>query len=202
MRKNLLLILFTCFAANALAQTDSLSTDSVKPVKKMQSAVAAVRKASAVQKEVSNPVMFGYLSYDEALRSMPDYSMAQKSLDDLKAQYDAEAKRVEDEFNAKYEQFLEGQRDFPESILQKRQTELQELLNKNIKFKEESQRLLDAAESDLFAPLHGKLATVLNQIGIERGYVFIINTDANACPFINVLNGVDISEDVKTVLQK
>ena len=65
---------------------------------------------------------FGFLSYEAALQSMPDYTLAQKNLADLKAQYQTEAKRVEDEFNRKYEEFLEGQRDFPKTILQKRQS--------------------------------------------------------------------------------
>ena len=40
---------------------------------------------------------FGFLSYETALQSMPDYAKAQKKLTDLKAQYQAETRRVEDE---------------------------------------------------------------------------------------------------------
>ncbi|MGN1263132.1 MAG: OmpH family outer membrane protein [Prevotella sp.] len=135
---------------------------------------------------------FGYLSYDSVLHVMPEYAVAEKQLDALKAKYDAEAKRVEDDFNKKYEEFLEGQRDFPQTILQKRQSELQELLDKNILFKEESRRLLKSAEQSIFAPLHARLASVLKAIGEERGYDFIINTDNHACPFINPEKGEDI----------
>ena len=72
-------------------------------------------------------VKIGYLSYEQALRTMPEYAIAQKTLESLTAKYDAEAMRVKNEFNQKYEEFLEGQNDFPKTILQKRQTELQEL---------------------------------------------------------------------------
>ena len=73
---------------------------------------------------------FAYLSYEQALKAMPDYQLVQKSLSELRAQYEAEQQRVEQDFNIKYEEFLEGQRDFPESILRKRQTELKELLER------------------------------------------------------------------------
>ena len=55
--------------------------------------------------EVVNPnaLKFAYLSYEEALRSMPGYKLAQQSLGDLRAQYEAEQKRVEQDFNMKYE---------------------------------------------------------------------------------------------------
>ena len=144
---------------------------------------------------------FGYFSYDAALKAMPDYALVQKHMADLKAQYEAEAKRVEDDFNTKYEQFLEGQRDFPQTILEKRQSELEELMQKNIAFKEESRRLLAAAEQEAMAPLHQKLSNALQSVGFLRGVAFIINTDQNACPFINPEMGIDVTEDVLKLLK-
>ena len=79
--------------------------------------------------------------------------MAQRSIDDLRQKYDAEMKRAEDEFNSKYEEFLDVQKDLVPAILRKRQAELQEMMQKNINFKNESQRLLKQAEADAFAPV-------------------------------------------------
>lgn len=144
---------------------------------------------------------FGYLSYDSVLHAMPAYATVMRQLDELKAKYEAEAKRVESDFNKKYEEFLEGQRDFPQTILQKRQSELQELLDRNILFREESRRLLTEAERGLLAPLHARIAGALRAIGEERGYAFIINTDGNACPFINPTQGENISSEVSERLR-
>ena len=113
---------------------------------------------SQAQENVSRQqIKFGYLSYTEALKSMTDYPLMQQNLESLRKQYQNETKRAEDEFNAKYEAFLEGQRDFAPVILEKRQAELQELLNKNIAFKQEAARLLRQAEADMTAPLKKKL---------------------------------------------
>lgn len=145
---------------------------------------------------------FGYFSYDAALKAMPDYALVQKHMADLKAQYEAEAKRVEDDFNTKYEQFLEGQRDFPQTILEKRQSELEELMQKNIAFKQESRRLLAVSEEEAYAPLHQKLAAAVQQVGMQQGLAFIINTDQNVCPFINPELGVDVTEEVKEAVKR
>ncbi len=145
----------------------------------------------------SAQMKFGYLSYEEAFKSLPEYALAQANLADLKAKYDAEMKRVEDEFNRKYEEFLDGQSDFAPTILQKRQTELQELLKKNVAFKAESAKLLQQAEKEAYAPLREKLSRVLSQIGTDHGYAFILNTDGDALPFVNPEMGEDISELVK-----
>ena len=144
---------------------------------------------------------YGYLSYQEALESMPQYAMVQKQMEDLRSQYQAETLRVEEEFNRKYEEFLEGQREFPKTILQKRQTELQQLMEKNIEFKANSLKELDAAEKEAMAPLRLRLNDVLREIGIKKGYAFIYDTDTKALPFLNPEIGDNINLIVKDALQ-
>ena len=144
---------------------------------------------------------FGYLSYETALKSMPDYAIVQQKLADLRQQIQNETLRVEDEFNRKYEEFLEGQREFPQSILQKRQMELQDLMDKNLAFKENSRKELEKAEQDLMAPLKIRLIEVLDKMGRERGYAFIIDTDVKALPFINPAMGHDLNQQVQDALK-
>ena len=145
-----------------------------------------------------NTLRFGYLSYEQALQSIPDYALVQQQMATLREQYQAETKRVEEEFNRKYEEFLDGQRDFPKTILQKRQTELQELMEKNIAFKEESRRQLAAAEQEAMQPLMTRLNEV---IANQQQLALVINTDANACPYINPEMGEDINQLVQDALK-
>ena len=65
-----------------------------------------------VAKAQESALRYGYISYKEAVKALPDYEQAQQNMAALKAKYDAEMQRVEDEFNKKYEDFLAGQRDF------------------------------------------------------------------------------------------
>ena len=143
---------------------------------------------------------FGYFSFDNVLKSMPDYVMAQRSINDLRQKYDAEMKRAEDEFNSKYEEFLDVQKDLVPAILRKRQAELQEMMQKNINFKNESQRLLKQVEADAFAPVKNKLYNALTKVGQAQGYAFILNTDGDACPYVNPEMGEDATELIKEAL--
>ena len=155
----------------------------------------------SLQAQENATFRFGFLSYEAALKSMPDYAVVQQKLADLRQQYQNETLRVEDEFNRKYEEFLEGQREFPKTILQKRQTELQELLDKNIQFKENSRKELEKAEQDLMAPLKIRLIETLGNIGRQNGYAFIIDTDVKALPFINPAMGIDLNQQVQDALK-
>lgn len=147
-------------------------------------------------------VKFAHFSYEAVYTSMPGHAIVKENMKKLASQYDAETKRAEEEFNLKYEEFLEGQRTFAPAILNKRQAELQEIMSRNIAFKEEARRLLKQAEEDLKMPLKAKINDALKRIGAERGYAFIINTDNNACPYINPAMGTDITAELKELLKK
>ena len=66
-------------------------------------------------------MQFGYMSYKTVMAEMPEYAQAKQSMAELKAKYDAEATRGEEEFQKKFVDFLQGQKDFPQTIMQKRQ---------------------------------------------------------------------------------
>ena len=159
--------------------------------------------AMAAQAQDNAPALkFGYLSYDLAMKSMTEYATVQMRMDSLRSAFNAEMQRVEDEFNRKYEDFLDGQKDFPRTILLKRQTELQEMLQKNLAFKQQLQQELKDTEAQLMAPLRIHLNEAIATIAHEQGLALVINTDANACPFIDPAMGVDINETVVKKLNR
>lgn len=148
----------------------------------------------------SAQIQFGYLSYQQIIKEMPEYTQAMQELKALKDKYDEEATRGETEFQKKFVDFLQGQKDFPQTIMQKRQAELQTLMDNGVAFRMQVQTLLAQAEKDLVAEVQKKLNRVLLEIGVENGYGFILNTDDNACPYINPVIGVDVTELVRQKL--
>ena len=173
--KKIVLLIFTCLCLTVYAQ-DSTQTDTLATIK------------------------FGYLSYQRALQQMRGYEEAQQSLLQLRAQYNAELRRVEEDFNRKYEEFLEGRADFPPTILRKRQTELQEMMDRNIAFREQSKRELADAEEKVMEPLRKKLRETIALLAVQQGFAFVLNTDSDACPYINPLLGQDINDEVNEQL--
>lgn len=138
----------------------------------------------------------GYLSYDSVMHQMPEYAQARQSVAELRAKYEQEATRGEEEFQRKFSEFLQGQKDFPENILVKRQAELQALMETGIKFRQEAQQLLEKAERELIAGVESRLNDAIRVVGVESGYVAILNTDRNQCPFINPVMGEDVTREV------
>lgn len=144
---------------------------------------------------------FGYLSYNAVMQAMPEYAAMQNSMAELRQKYEAEQKRVEDDFNKKYEEFLDGQKSYPKTILQKRQSELQEMLDKNIAFKKESQRLLAEAETKQYQTLRTRIQGAVETVAKAQNLCFVLNTDTGAFTWMSAEKGEDITEAVKQLLK-
>ena len=164
--------------------------------------VSLAVSAQAAQPKDSVAFKFGYLSYDSVMVAVPDYTELKTNMAQLREQYEAEQKRVENDFNKKYEEFLDGQASFPKTILQKRQSELQEMLDRNIEFKKQSQKMLSEAEANMMEVIKTTINMAVNIIAQERGYAFVLNTDKEAVTFINPALGEDITEAVKQLLNE
>lgn len=148
----------------------------------------------------SAQIQFGYMSYKQILQQLPEYAQATKDLAILKAKYEAEAQKGEEEFQRKFVDFLQGQKDFPQAIMQKRQAELQTLMDNGVAFRMKSQELIASAEKDLMQEAYKRLNRALLEVGVEYGYGYILNTDDNNCPYINPIIGFDVTELVRQKL--
>ena len=145
-------------------------------------------------------VQFGYLNYHTIMSEMPEYAQVQQELTTLKGKYEAESARTEEEFQKKFVDFLQGQKDFPQSIMQKRQGELQSLMDNGVQFRLQAQKLIAQAEKDLLGEVEKRLNRAILEVGVEYGYAFILNVEEHACPYINPVMGVDVSDLVRIKL--
>lgn len=144
---------------------------------------------------------FGYVSYMEMVKALPEYSIVVTHLDELQAKYEAEITRSEREFNQKYSDFIEEQHNFPENIRIKRHKELQELMEKSIAFKDEINRAMREARREMMQPLHDKVDEAVMKVCIDNKYDYVLNTDDRAYIAINPQSGNDITEQVKKELK-
>ena len=140
---------------------------------------------AAFTMSAQSTIKYGRLDYDSLLTSLPEYTQVQEQLASLRQQYDKEAAYNEANFKRLFADFLQGQKDFPQNIMLKRQRELQDAMEKSLAFRRSCDSLLVRAEADLLAPLFVKLNTAIRAVGMERGYECIVNTAAGTHPFLH-----------------
>ena len=136
---------------------------------------------------------FGYFRYKKVVEQLPEYSQVCNDYEELKKQCDAEIARNEELLTRSYVAYLDGQNEFPEPILRKRQKELQELVDKSILFRKELQAWLTAAHDSLYAPLRAKVDDAVSRVCLHNNLAYIIDLDEAGYKFINPTCGFDIT---------
>ena len=187
--------LFSAIPTIAQSTTDHATT----PV----DTTAATPVVISVETTPATPVQvakYGYLSYSQVLENMTEYKVAQQQLKELRTKYEMEAQYNESSFRRQFAEFLQGQKDFPQSIMLKRQRDLQEALEKSLAFRDEAERLLKQAETEVLAPIKARLDNAIRMVGGAYNLEYIYNMDTNAMPYVNPALVMDVTKLVEQQL--
>ena len=149
----------------------------------------------------ANAQKIGHFSYNAVLQGLPAYVAAQQNLQRMRKQYADELQAAEKEFSEKYEFFIEQQSSLDPSISEKRQSELRSLYDSNIKFRDNSRRMLQQTEADLMSPIKASISSAISIVGKDGGYTVIINTDSDACPYIDGAATTDVTAEILSLLR-
>lgn len=154
----------------------------------------------AITASAQMPTFIGYCSYDAVMKTMPEYADAEQQIEALRKQYTDEMKVAEKEFNQKYELFLEQQQNMVPAIREKRQSELQIMMENNVLFRVEAEKHIAAARESTMKLVEEKLNGAIASVAQSQNLYIILNTDSNACPYINPEISIDVTEAVKEFL--
>ncbi len=147
-------------------------------------------------------IRFGYLNYKEARQQVPQYKEAQAHYDELVKRCEQELVRNEEELTRNYVAFLDGQRDFPEPILRKRQKEVQDLVDRSIIFRDQVKKWLVHAHDSLFAPVNAIVDDAIARVCMHNELAYVIDTEKSGYLFVNPAMGFDVTKAViNTILR-
>lgn len=182
-------LLCICSLSQTLAaqQQDSVAVDSIKP-------------QVAVERPRPRTLVMGSIRTNTILQNMPQYKAMQASMQALREQYEAEARKSEEEFQRKFEEFLQGKDEFPKTILEKRQNELQSILEANANFRIKVQELLAEAEKSLMADVRAEMNDAIAVVAQDKGVSIVFDLDNGSVPYILSGLAVDLTADVIQLL--
>ena len=143
---------------------------------------------------------FGYFNFREVLTALPEYATVQANLKNLREKCEAEINNSEKDFIQRYSEFIDGQAGFPDIIRDKRQKELQELMERSIAFKKEADNTISAARREMLAPLRQKVPDAAKTVCQNEDLDYVVNTDRDNFICVNDSVGIDISLKVRQVL--
>ena len=142
---------------------------------------------------------FGTVNTQEIFNLMPDRVTAENTLKSVSEKYEAEFKKLQEEFNKKYTEFQALDESTPQSIKDSRMRELQENSQKIQNFQQTAQQEIAKQQETLHAPISDKIQKAIQAVGAEGGFTFIYDLSIPAIVYHGT-GAVDATPLVKAKL--
>ena len=145
---------------------------------------------------------FGHINAQEIVSSMPEFAKAQSDIEALDKQLTSELQRTQEEFNKKYQEFQQAiaKDSLPANIAERRQKELQDMMQRQEQFQQEAQQQMQKAQADAMAPIYKKLDDAIKAVGAAEGVIYIFDLARTPVAYVNESQSINLTPKVKTQL--
>ena len=139
---------------------------------------------------------FGHINAMEIVSAMPEYTKAQSELQALNKQLGQDLQRSQEEFSKKYQEFMQQKDSLPAVIAERRQKELEDMMQRQEQFQAKAQQDMEKANNDLMAPVYKKLDDAIT----AEGVIYIFDMARTPIPYVNEAQSINLTPKVKTQL--
>ena len=145
---------------------------------------------------------FGHINAQEIITVMPEFTKAQNDIQTLEKQLTAELQRTQEEFNKKYQEFQQAiaKDSLPPNIAERRQKELQDMMQRQEQFQQDAQQQMAKAQNDAMAPIYQKLDNAIKAGDAAEGVSYIFDLARTSIPYVNESQSINLTSKVKANL--
>jgi outer membrane protein len=141
----------------------------------------------------------GYVNKQEVLVVMPEYNAAMKTLEDMNLKYITEGKKLEEEFQRKYQEYAAQADTLDAAIRQYKENELARLQQSIQEFTKSADETLKKKQQELFMPIIAKMDEAIAKVGEQNGFTFILDNTAGIIAYKSAQT-TDVAALVKKAL--
>ena len=92
------------------------------------------------------------------------------------------------------------QANLPKNIAERRQKELDDLMQKGMQFQQDASQQLNQSWMEMLQPIAKKVDDAIKAVGQEGGYTYIFDLSAVNIPFVNETSSTNVTAAVKAKL--
>ncbi|MEL1253293.1 OmpH family outer membrane protein [Flavobacterium sp. DGU38] len=133
-----------------------------------------------------------HVDVSEIMSKMPAMLDAQTQLQKLSGTYDAEYKKMIDEYQTKIKKYEAEAATATEAVNAERSKEVQDMQKRIGDYRDNAQKELQQKETDIVKPLMEKVKASIQKIGKAKGYQYVLDGST-----LLLADGPNITADVK-----
>ena len=144
---------------------------------------------------------FGHINAQEIITVMPEFTKAQRYSDFRKTTYcrtTENAGRIQQEYQ-EFQQAI-AKDSLPPNIAERRQKELQDMMQRQEQFQQDAQQQMAKAQNDAMAPIYQKLDNAIKAVGAAEGVIYIFDLARTSIPYVNESQSINLTSKVKANL--
>ena len=128
----------------------------------------------------------------DIMGKMPAMLDAQKQLEKLSGTYDADYKKMVEEYQAKLKKYEGESATVTDAVNGERSKEVQDMQKRIVDFRDNAQKELQQKESDIVKPLMEKVRASIQKVGKAKGFQYVLDGST-----LLLADGPNITADVK-----
>jgi outer membrane protein len=152
--------------------------------------IAAILVLGANQMNAQAKV--AHVDVSEIMSKMPAMIDAQKQLEKLSGTYDADYKKMVEEYQAKLKKYEAESATVTDAVNGERSKEVQDMQKRIVDFRDNAQKELQQKESDIVKPLMEKVRASIQKVGKAKGYQYVLDGST-----LLLADGPNVTADVK-----
>ncbi len=133
-----------------------------------------------------------HVDVSEIMSKLPAMLDAQKQLEKLSATYDADYKKMAEEFQAKLKKYDTESATVTEAINAERQKEVQDMQKRIQDFGQNAQKELQQKQEDITKPIYEKVRASIQKVGKAKGFQYVLDGAT-----LLLADGPNLTADVK-----
>jgi outer membrane protein len=133
-----------------------------------------------------------HVDVSEIMTKMPAMLDAQKQLETLSKTYDADYKKMADEFQAKLKKYDAEAATVTDAINAERQKEVQDMQKRIQDFGQNAQKELQQKQEDITKPIYEKVRAAIQKVGKAKGFQYVLDGAT-----LLLADGPNLTADVK-----
>ncbi|WP_339918910.1 OmpH family outer membrane protein [uncultured Flavobacterium sp.] len=141
---------------------------------------------------ISAQAKTAHVDVSEIMAKMPAMLDAQKQLEKLSGTYDADYKKMVEEYQAKLKKYEAESATVSDAINGDRSKEVQDMQKRIVDFRDNAQKELQQKESDIVKPLMEKVRTSIQKVGKAKGFQYVLDGST-----LLLADGPNLTADVK-----
>ncbi|MEN9908993.1 MAG: hypothetical protein RLZZ540_2142 [Bacteroidota bacterium] len=133
-----------------------------------------------------------HVDVSEIMAKMPAMLEAQSQLEKLSGTYDADYKKMVEEYQAKLKKYEGESATVTDAVNGERSKEVQDMQKRIVDFRDNAQKELQQKESDIVKPLMEKVRASIQKVGKAKGFQYVLDGST-----LLLADGPNITVDVK-----